>query len=360
MSDSTQSLYDIDTEYNYNSLRRFPHDSIIAISDTRMGITRLFWTGNKKIEPSTRLLPETKVRFLLPLDVEDLEYLKRNSGIAAKEDLWTYLENEYLTSIDRLSSHFFSSENSGSLVNLRGLLSALVRQVEGQYNYALWTALTRKISADRNKRLNEVFLDARVELENKIKKMREDERNALFSFVRTQSKRYASDDHILFLEDMRGKLPGDTCLNHYLSIVYNNASWYRLFDRNFKKSIEFAKKGTAVAITPKSRLDYIYVNLAHAHLLSGSVAEARRYYRKFAGSKNFSEKNCAYAESTVYNRDVMISDLQTFAQKKMIPDTLKDDVASIIQMLNAIELPASSPGSYNSLASALTDSSIMK
>ena len=199
-----------------------------------------------------------------------------------------------------------------------------------------------------------------TDIENKIQKMREDERNALFSFVRTQSKRYASDDHILFLEDMSGKLPGDTCLNHYLSIVYNNASWYRLFDRNFKKSIEFAKKGTAVAITPRSRLDYIYVNMAHAHLLSGSVAEARRYYRKFAGSKNFSEKNCAYAESTVYNRDVMISDLQTFAQKKMIPDTLKDDVASIIQMLNAIELPASSPGSYNSFASALTDSSIMK
>jgi hypothetical protein len=360
LSDSTQSLYDIDNEYNYNSLRRFPHDSIIAISDTRMGITRLFWTGNKKVEPSTRLLPETKVRFLLPLDVEDLEYLKRNSGIAAKEDLWTYLENEYLTSTDRLSSHFFSSENSGSLVNLRGLLSALVRQVEGQHNYALWMALSRKISADGNRRLNEVFWDARVELESKIQKMREDERNALFSFVRTQSKRYASDDHILFLEDMREKLPGDTCLNHYLSIVYNNASWYRLFDRNFKKSIEYAQKGTAVAITPKSRLDYIFVNLAHAHLLSGNVREARRYYQKYAGSKNFSEKNCTYAESAVYNRDAMIADLQTFNKKKMIPDTLKDDVASIIKMLNAIELPASLPVSYNSFASASTDSSITK
>jgi hypothetical protein len=190
--------------------------------------------------------------------------------------------------------------------------------------------------------------------------MREDERNALFSFVRTQSKRYASDDHILFLEDMREKLPGDTCLNHYLSIVYNNASWYRLFDRNFKKSIEYAQKGTAVAITPKSRLDYIFVNLAHAHLLSGNVREARRYYQKYAGSKNFSEKNCTYAESAVYNRDAMIADLQTFNKKKMIPDTLKDDVASIIKMLNAIELPASLPGSYNSFASASTDSSITK
>lgn len=360
LSDSTQTLFDIDNEYRYNSLRRFPHDSIIAISDTRMGITRLFWTGRQRVEPSIRLLPETKVRFLFPLDVEDLEYLKRNSSIAAKEDLWTYLENEYLTSIDRLSSHFFSSENSGSLVNLRGVLSALVRQVEGQYNYALWMALTRKINADGNKRLNEVFWDARVELENKIHKMREDERNALFSFVRTQSKRYASDDHILFLEDMREKLPKDTCLNHYLSIVYNNASWYRLFDGNYKKAIEYAQKGTAVAITPKSRLDYIYVNMAHAYLLSGNVAEARRYYRKYAVSKNFSDKNCSYTESTIYNRDSMIAELRTFTRKRMIPDSLKDDVASIIQMLNAIDLPAVPQGNYNSLASALTDSSMTK
>lgn len=360
LSDSTQSLYDIDNEYHYNSLRRFPHDSVIAISDTRMGITRLFWTGNKKIEPSTRLLPETKVRFLLPLDIEDLEYLKRNSGIAAKEDLWTYLENEYLTSIDRVSSHFFSSENSGSLVHLRDVLSALARQVEGQYNYALWTALSRKMSADRNERLNEVFRDARGELENKIQKMREDERNALFSFVRKQSKRYASDDHILFLEDMHEKLPKDTCLNHYLSIVYNNASWYRLFDRNFKKSVEYAQKGTTVGITPSSRLHYIYVNLAHAHLLSGNVAEARRYYRKYAGSKNFSEKNCTYAESAVYNRDVMIADLRTFAQRKMIPDSLKDEAASIVKMLNDLDLPPSVADGYNSLASASTDSSITK
>lgn len=360
LSDSTQTLYDVDNEFKYNSLRRFPHDSVIAISDTRMGIARLFWTGNRKVEPSTRLLPETKVRFLLPLDTEDLEYLKRNSSISAKEDLWTYLENEYLTSIHRLSSNFFSSENSGSLVHLKGVLSALVRQVEGQYNYGLWTALSRKISADGNRRLNEVFWNARIELETKIQKMREDERNALFSFVRTQSKRYASEDHILFLEDMREKLPGDTCLNHYLSIVYNNASWYRLFDRNFKKSIEYAQKGTSVAITPKSRLDYIYVNLAHAHLLSGNIAKARSYYREYAGSKNFSEKNCTYAESAVYNRDAMITDLQTFTKKKMIPDSLKDEVASIIRMLNAIDLPAATTDGYNSFASASTDSSMTK
>lgn len=360
LSDSTQTLYDVDNEFKYNSLRRFPHDSVIAISDTRMGITRLFWTGNKRVEPSTRLLPETKVRFLLPLDPEDHEYLKRNSSIAAKEALWTYLENEYLTSVHRLSSHFFSSENSGSLVNLKGVLSALVRQVEGQYNYALWMALSRKINADGNRRLNEVFWETRGELETKIQKMREDERNALFSFVRTQSKRYASDDHIMFLEDMQEKLPGDTCLNHYLSIVYNNASWYRLFDRNFKKSIEYAKKGTTVAITPKSRLDYIYVNLAHAYLLSGNVAEARRYYRTYATSKNFSEKNCTYAESAIYNRDAMIADLRGFSRKRMIPDSLKDDVASIIKMLNAIKLPESPNEGYNSFASVLTDSSITK
>ena len=360
LSDSTQSVFDVDNEYSYNSLRRFPHDSVLAISDTRMGITRLFWTGNKKVEPSTRLLPETKVRFLLPLDAEDLEYLKRNSSISAKEDLWTYLENEYLTSTDRLSSHFFSSENSGSLVNLRGLLSALVRQVEGQYNYGLWAALSRKINADGNKRLNEVFWDARVELEVKIQKMSADERNALFSFVRTQSKRYASEDHILFLEDMHDRLPDDACLNHDLSIVYNNASWYRLFDRNFKKSIEYAKKGTAVSITPKSSLDYIYVNLAHGYLLSGNVAEARRYYRKYAVSKNFSEKNCAYTEAAIYNRDVMIGDLHTFETKKMIPDTLKNDVTSIINMLNAIELPGPAKEGYNTLASALTDSPTTK
>lgn len=355
LSDSTQSLYDIDNEYSYNSLRRFPHDSVIAISDTRMGITRLFWTGTKKIEPSTRLLPETKVRFLLPLDAEDLEYLKQNSSIGAKEDLWTYLENEYLTSIDRLSSHFFSSENSGSLVHLKGVLSALTRQVEGQDHYGLWMALSRKISADGNRRLNEVFWDARVELETKIQKMREDERNALFTFVRTQSKRYASDDHILFLEDMRERLPNDRCLNHYLSIVYNNASWYRLFDGDFKKSIEYAKKGTTVGIAAKSQLHYIYVNMAHAYLLSGNAAEARKYYRQYAASKNFSEKNCAYADTTIYNRDVMIADLQSFTRKKMIPDTLRDDVASIISMLNTIEIPG-----YNSLASALTDSSMTK
>jgi hypothetical protein len=339
LSDSTQSLYDIDTEYNYNSLRRFPHDSIIAISDTRMGITRLFWTGNKKIEPSTRLLPETKVRFLLPLDTEDLEYLKRNSSIAAKEDLWTYLENEYLTSIDRLSSHFFSSENSGSLVNLRSVLSALVKQVEGQQNYALWTALSREISTDGNMRLNEVFSDARAELEGKIQKMRQDERNALFSFVRTQSKQYASDDHTLFLEHMLQRLPNDACLNHYLSIVYNNASWYRLFDRNFKKSIEYAKKGTAMAIAPKSYLDYMYVNLAHAYLLSGDIGQARHYYQKYATTKNSDEAHCSYTGGKSYNRDVMIGDLRTFAEKKIIPDSLKNDVESMINMLNAIELP---------------------
>jgi hypothetical protein len=339
LSDSTQSLYDIDTEYNYNSLRRFPHDSIIAISDTRMGITRLFWTGNKKIEPSTRLLPETKVRFLLPLDTEDLEYLKRNSSIAAKEDLWTYLENEYLTSIDRLSSHFFSSENSGSLVNLRSVLSALIKQVEGQYNYALWTALSREISTDGNMRLNEVFSDARSELESKIQKMRQDERHALFSFVRTQSKQYASDDHILFLEHMHQRLPNDVCLSHYLSIVYNNASWYRLFDRNFKKSIEYAKKGTTMAIAPKLYLDYMYVNLAHAYLLSGNIAQARRYYQKYATTKNSGEMSCSYVEGNSYNRDVMIGDLRTFAEKKIIPDSLKNDVAAMISMLNAIELP---------------------
>jgi hypothetical protein len=357
LSDSTQSLYDIDNEYSYNSLRRFPHDSVLAISDTRMGITRLFWTGNKKVEPSTRLLPETKVRFLLPLDAEDLEYLKRNSSIGAKADLWTYLENEYLTSIDRLSNHFFSTENSGSLVHLKGVLSALIKQVEGQDNYGLWMALSRKISADGNRRLNEVFWEARVELETKIQKMPEDERNALFDFVRMQSKRYASDDHILFLEDMRERLPNDRCLNHDLSIVYNNASWYRLFDRNFKKSIEYAKKGTAVAITPRSHLDYIYVNLAHAYLLSGNAAEARRYYQRYAASKNFSERNCAYTDTAIYNRDVMITDLREFTRKRMVPDTLKDDVASIISMLDAIEIPGSD---YNSLASASTDSSITK
>jgi hypothetical protein len=208
--------------------------------------------------------------------------------------------------------------------------------------------------------LNEVFWDARGELERKIQKMREDERNALFSFVRAQSKRYASDDHILFLEDMHEKLPNDTCLNHYLSIVYNNASWYRLFDRDFKKSVEYAQKGTAVAITPKSRLNYIYVNLAHAHLLSGNVAEARRCYQKYAGSKNFSEKNCTYTESPVYNRDAMVADLQTFGKRKMIPDSLKDDVASIIKMLNAFDLSASMPDGHNNFASALTDSSMTK
>lgn len=357
LSDSTQSLFDIDNEYNYNSLRRFPHDSIIAISDTRMGITRLFWTGAKKIEPSTRLLPETKVRFLLPLEAEDLEYLKRNSSIGAKQDLWTYLENEYLTSIDRLSSHFFSSENSGSLVNLKGVLSALTRQVEGQDHYGLWMALSRKINADGNRRLNEVFWNARVELEAKIQKMREDERNALFTFVRMQSRRYASNDHILFLENMRERLPNDPCLNHDLSIVYNNASWYRLFDGDFKKSIEYAQKGTAVAITPRTHLDYIYVNLAHAYLLSGNAAEARKYYRQYAASKNFSEKNCAYTDAVIYNREVMITDLQSFISKNMIPDTLRDDAASIISMLNDIEIPGSG---YNSLASALTDSSITK
>lgn len=355
LSDSTQSLFDIDNEYNYNSLRRFPHDSVIAISDTRMGITRLFWTGVDRIEPSTRLLPETKVRFLLPLDAEDLEYLKRNSSIGAKEDLWTYLENEYLTSIDRLSSHFFSSENSGSLVHLKGVLSALIRQVEGQDNYGLWMALSRKISADGNRRLNEIFWNARIELEGKIQKMREDERNALFTFVRMQSRRYASNDHILFLEDMRERLPNDLCLNHVLSIVYNNASWYRLFDGDFKKSIEYARKGTAVAIAPKSHLDYIYVNMAHAYLLSGKAAEARRYYRQYAASKNFNEKNCAYTDTPIYNREVMIADLQSFTRKKMIPDSLRDDVASIINMLNSIEIPG-----YNSLANALTDSSITK
>jgi len=357
LSDSTQTLYDVDNEFKYNSLRRFPHDSVIAISDTRMGITRLYWTGNRRIEPSTRLLPETKVRFLLPLDAEDLEYLKRNSGIAAKEDLWTYLENEYLTSINKLSIRIFSTENTGSLNHLRGVLSALVKQVEGQHNYGLWAALTRKITANGNRRLNELFWDTRMELETKIQNMRADERNTLFAFVRAQSKRYASDDHILFLEDMRDKLPGDTCLNHYLSIVYNNASWYRLFDRNYGKSVEYAKKGLAVAIKPKSRLDYIYVNLAHAYLLSGNIAEARSYYRKYALSKNFAEKNCTYAESAVYNRDVMIADLQAFTRKKMIADSLKDEVASIIRMLDAMALPGSD---YNSLASAATESSITK
>ncbi|MCF0069578.1 ATP-binding protein [Dyadobacter sp. CY261] len=341
LSDSTQSLYDIDNEYNYNSLRRFPHDSMIAISDNKMGISRLFWTGNKKIEPSSRLLPETKVRFLLPLDAEDLEHLRRNSSISAKEDLWTYLENEYLTSIDRLSGSFFMSGNSGSLANLKSILEALVRQVEGRDNFELWMKLSRKINADGNQGLTDVYLAVRGNLERKVQKLREDERNTLFSFVRAQSKRYASDDHILFFEDMQEKLPNDPCLNHYLSIVYNNASWYRLFDGNFKKSIEYAKKGTAVAVTPKSRLDYMYVNLAHAYLLSGNIAEARRYYQQYAATRNSDEENCAYMEGTGYNRDAMIDDLQTFSGKKIIPDSLKNDVASIINMLNAIELPDS-------------------
>jgi hypothetical protein len=341
LSDSTQSLYDIDNEYNYNSLRRFPHDSMIAISDDTMGISRLFWTGNKKIELSSRLLPETKVRFLLPLDSEDLEHLRRNSSASSKEDLWAYLENEYLTSIDRLSVYFFMSGNSESLANLKSILAALVRQVEGRENYSLWTKLSRKISANGNRGLNKVYLAARLDLENKIQKLRDDERSALFYFVRMQSKRYASDDHILFLEHMHEKLPNDPCLNHYLSIVYNNASWYRLFDRSFKKAVEYAKKGTTVSITPKSSLDYMYVNLAHAYLLSGNVAEARRYYQKYAITKNSDDKNCSYIEASAFNRDAMIDDLQTFTEKKIIPDTLKNDVASIISMLNDIELPYS-------------------
>lgn len=359
LSDSTQTLFDVDNEFKYNSLRRFPHDSVIAISDTRMGITRLFWTGKKRVEPSTRLLPETKVRFLLPLDADDLEYLKRNSSIAAKEDLWTYLENEYLTSIHRFSSPVFSSENAGALVNLRDVLDAMVKQVDGLHNYALWTALSRKITAEGNRRLNEVFGDARFELEDKIRKMKADERNALFAYVRAQSKRYASGDQIIFLEGMRQKLPGDSCLNHYLSVVYNNASWYRLFDGNFQQSIGYAQKGIAMDISPRSGLDYIYVNLAHAYLLSGHVPEARYYYRKYAASRNFSEKNCTYAESQVYNRDVMIADLQGFTKKKMVPDSLKGDVSVIIRMLSTLELPGAQ-GSYNSLASASTDSSMTK
>jgi hypothetical protein len=54
---------------------------------------------------------------------------------------------------------------------------------------------------------------------------------------------------------------------------------------------------------------------------------------------------------------VMIADLQSFITKNMIPDTLRDDAASIISMLNDIEIPGFG---YNSLASALTDSSITK
>lgn len=341
LSDSTQTLYDIDNEYKYNSLRRFPHDSMIVISDNSMGISRLFWTGNKKIEPSSRLLPETKVRFLLPLDAEDLEHLKRNSSASSKEDLWAYLENEYLTSIDRLSGYFFMPGNSESLANLKSILAALVRQVEGRDNYALWTKLSRKISTDGNRGLNKVYSAARRNLENKIRKLSDTDRNALFYFVRMQSKRYASDDHILFLEHMHEQLPNDPCLNHYLSIVYNNASWYRLFDRSLKKAIEYAKKGATMPITPKSRLDYMYVNLAHAYLLSGDVAEARRYYQKYAITKNSDDVSCSYIEASTYNRDAMIDDLQTFTAKKIIPDTLRNDMASIINMLKAIELPYS-------------------
>ncbi|GGN12374.1 hypothetical protein GCM10010967_55500 [Dyadobacter beijingensis] len=339
LSDSTESLYDIDTEYNYTSLRRFPHDSMIAISDNKMGISRLFWTGRKRMEPSVRLLPETKVRFLLPLDAEDHEHLRRNSSIGAKEDVWAYLENEYLTSLDRLSGYFFASGNSASLGRLEGILAALVRQVEGRDAYGLWMKLSRKISADGNRGLTNVYVSTRNALEIKIQKLSPDERNALFSFVRTQSKRYVSDDHILFLEDMREKLPNDPCLNHYLSIVYNNASWYRLFDQNFAKAIEYAKKGAAVVVIPRSRLDYLYVNLAHAYLLSGNAAEARRYYRQYAASPNSEEENCRYTEGNGYNRDTMLADLQTFSQKRMIPDSLKDEVASIVEMLNSIPLP---------------------
>jgi tetratricopeptide (TPR) repeat protein len=265
--------------------------------------------------------------------------LTRNSSISSKEDLWAYLENEYLTSIDRLSSYFLMSGNSESLANLESVMNALVKQVDGRENYVLWMKLSRKIAANGNRGLNRLYAAAREDLEGKIQKMRDDERNTLFLFVRMQSKRYASDDHILFLEDMHEKLLNDPCLNHYLSIVYNNASWYRLFDRNFKKSIEYAKKGTTVSIAPRARLDYMYVNLAHAHLLSGNVEQARRYYQKYAITKNSDEGGCTYTEANGFNRDAMIGDLQTFAEKKIIPDSLKNDVASIIDMLNAMVLP---------------------
>ncbi len=331
IDDTTKIEYKFDKEHSYSFFKKY--DSLMIVADKLSGICRFYKAAkSKESEIDLNFLPEEKLRFFINLSSEDYLQLMANKNPNIQEKTWQKLENDYLKNSSFLNRILPWNQKVENEKYLNQILKNIIEQAQRRDIYLLWTKIYRKINHKKDATLQEIYKKHLTLLEKKVDAISDEERAFLFRYVRIQSKSGANDEHIVFLDNIHQQRPNDACLNTLLSVVYNNAAWFKLYEKNFELSKEYATKGVAINL-PKEQLNYINVNLAHGYLCNNQVAEATNLYKKYANFKNYDQVGCNYDASDKLNKTIMITDLNDLMRDKIIPENLTSEALKIIYML---------------------------
>lgn len=338
IDDSTHLEFKLDKARNYAYSKVLYAENLLFVANQETGICRVFNSNGIESKILPALLPDEKLKFYMKLDQIDYNSLVADPDEDVQNKTWVRLERE-LKNNSFFDKYFFKKNEKQILTNLIALLENIVKTKEPKECYPLWRQVNNKIAQSKNEEVRNIYTSCRDKIERKLSKLEKQELLDLFYTVRLKSRVGTTTDQIIFFENMSKIIPNDSCVNTYMAVVYSNACWYSLKQKKYKEALEYGIKASTKVNLPKAKLNFVFINLAHAYLANNQIDKAKEVYQKYGKLLNYKPKNCNYIYtklpngSSQYNRHIMRDDLKELENAGVFPEKLWGELEGIKEML---------------------------